>query len=151
MHKTELKALAALYGSGEAPTQAEVDAVTAEEERKRAIEESEHQHQARLHVWLKRRGLLHFAPANEGKRSESETRRLSAVGFTCGVLDVWIMEPRRPYHGLILELKTDEGIVSGAQTYWLRELNGRAYKAVVSRSFEESIKVVEDYLVLPQW
>lgn len=151
MDKIELKALAALYGAGEPPSNAEVEAVQVEKTQARAAQESEYQHQARLHYWLKKQQILHFAPANEGKRSESEMRRLTAVGFTCGVLDVWIMEPRRPYHGLILELKTVKGVISGAQSFWLRELNKRSYKAIVSYSFEESKKLVIDYLSLPFW
>lgn len=151
MHKTELKALAALYGAGDPPTAAEVETLKDEKAQVRVIGESEYRHQARLHFWLKKNQVLHFAPANEGKRSDSEIRRLTAVGFTCGVLDVWIMEPRKPYHGLILELKTEKGVISGAQAYWLKELNRRAFKAVVSYSFEESKKLVIDYLALPSW
>lgn len=151
MNSIEMKALAALYGTGEAPTTAEVQQVQDEQRAALALGESEHRHQVRLHAWLKRGRILHFAPANEGKRSETETRRLTAVGFTAGVLDVWVMEPRRPWHGLILELKTNEGVVSGAQGYWLRELGARSYRAVVSRSFEESIRIVGDYLALPLW
>lgn len=151
VHKTELKALAALYGSSEPPSEAEIAIVRDEERQAHSIVESENRHQARLHAWLKKNHILHFAPANEGKRSDSEIRRLTAVGFTCGVLDIWIMEARKPYHGLIIELKSDGGVVSGAQKYWLESLNARAYKAVVSWSFEESIKAVTDYLTLSNW
>lgn len=151
MHKTELKTLRAMYRGEEAPTADELAEYNSERVHLKIPGESEYQHQARLHSWLRKLGMLHFAPANEGKRTEAETRRLTAVGFTSGVLDVWILEPRQPYHGLILELKTERGMVSGAQEYWLRELSQRSYKAVVSWSFEESVKLVEDYLALSSW
>lgn len=151
MHKTELKMLGALYGTTEPPSAAEVEALQLEKAQARAIGESEHRHQARLHAWLKKNQILHFAPANEGKRPEEETRRLTAVGFTCGVLDMWIMEPRAPYHALVLELKTQKGTVSAAQQYWIEALTRRNYKALVSYSCEESFRIVNEYLNLPHW
>lgn len=151
MDKTEFKAFHALYGSGVAPTEAEVAERNHERRRAVALGESEHRHQARLHTWLKRQRILHFAPANEGKRTDQETRRLTAVGFTCGVPDLWVLEARQPWHALVLELKSESGVMSGAQEYWLRELEARGYRALVSRSFEESIKIVTDYLGMPKW
>lgn len=151
MDKTEFKAFHALYGSGLPPTAAEVEKHRLERLVEARIGESEHRHQARLHTWLKRSGILHFAPANEGKRTESETRRLTAVGFTCGVPDIWVLEARQPWHALVLELKSEKGEVSGAQHYWLAELGQRGYRALVSRSFAESVNIVTDYLALPPW
>jgi hypothetical protein len=149
MDKTEFKAFGALYGNGPAPTASEVSERRIELARAVALGESEHRHQARLHTWLKRQHILHFAPANEGKRTEKEQRALSVVGFTCGIPDIWILEARKPWHVLILELKTERGVISAAQDYWLRELNARQYKAVVSYSFEQSKQIVIDYLALP--
>jgi hypothetical protein len=151
MDKTEFKAFRALYGSGPAPTPAEVEKVQDERRKALRVGESEYNHQRRLHTWLRRLGVLHFAPANEGKRSEEEQRRLSAVGFSAGVCDLWVMEPRQPWHGLVLELKSENGRVSGAQQYWIDQLSARGYRALVSWSFEESVRIVEDYLALPLW
>jgi hypothetical protein len=63
-----------------------------------------------------------------------------------------ITRARKPHHGLYIELKArPHGRVSGAQEWWLKTLVFENYKAVVSWSFEESLQIVQDYLLLPAW
>jgi hypothetical protein len=147
MRKASLKAWGALYGNGIAPTPAEV-----EEELQASIGElSEYQHQARLHSWLTKIGVVHFAPCNEGKRTEKEQRALSVVGFSCGIPDIIIPIARKPHYGLMIELKTSGGTLSGAQKWWLQKLSEEGYRAIVSRSLVDSQKIVVDYLNLTRW
>lgn len=150
MDKTELKCLGALYGNLKTPSKEEIDQSILDKARRSG--ESEYSHQRKLHYYLKSSDILHFAPMNEGKRSEREAEALKRLGLTPGVPDVWILIPRKPYHGLIIELKQEErGIVSGAQQWWLKELNRASYRAVVSWYLEQSIEIVQDYLSLPSW
>lgn len=114
-------------------------------------DESEYNHQRRLHVWLKRQGVLHFHPPNELVRSEEEGRAQSLIGLYPGVPDIVIPLARKPHHGLYLELKRDSGIVSAAQAWWIEQLNLAGYLALVSFSFEQSVAIVSDYLKLPPW
>ena len=152
MDKVQGCLLAALYGADGAVTAEQLRLAREAQARDLSFGESEYDHQRRLHRYLRDSNLLHFAPANEGKRDEKDWARLKAIGASPGVPDVWILEPRKPHHGLIIELKREEGgVVSGAQQWWLESLNRRFYKACVSWNYEESISIIQAYLNLPRW
>ncbi len=152
MDKTQGSFLKALYGATGSVSAAELRAAQEAEALAVSIGESEYKHQLRLHAYLNKLQLLHFAPANEGKRSETDWRRLKAIGASPGVPDIWVLEPRKPYHGLIIELKREEGgVVSAAQEWWLESLNRRLYKAAVSWHFVQSVAILDEYLNLPKW
>lgn len=156
MDKIQLQFLRSLYGDSQGPSVAEIE----EAQRRRSESESEGSHQARLVAYLRKLGLPHFAPYNEGHMlacvDESQrmkvARRAKAMGMSAGMLDIAIQVARKPYHGLYIELKSKPyGRVSPAQEWWLKTLVEQDYKAVVSWSFEESLEIVTDYLALPQW
>ena len=151
MQETKAKCFAALYGSGEPPSASEVKAALAAEAAEQGATESEYDHQRRLHVWLVKRDILHFHCPNELIRNEAEGRAQGMIGMYPGVPDLIIPLARKPYHALVLELKRQEGVVSGAQQWWLAKLSQEGYRALVSRSFDESVGIVEDYLSLPRW
>lgn len=159
MDKTRLKCLGALYGKGEAPSTEEIRLQVEQDKAERSLGESERNHQIRLHRWLTREGVPHFAPYNEGNLincaendKEKAGRAAKMMGMSPGVPDLVIPIARKPHHGLYIELKArPNGVVSGAQEWWLKTLVLQSYAAHVSWSFEESIKIVEDYLALPLW
>lgn len=148
MDQTEFKCIAALYGSGQPPTDAEVN----ESLKARAVRlgESEYNHQRRLHTWLAKNRIIHFHPPNELVREET-VRGQTAIGLSCGVPDIVIPIARKPHHGLYLELKSEKGVLSGAQEWWLQRLSEEGYKAVTSWSLEESQEIVIKYLNQPRW
>lgn len=152
MNKVEMKCLGALYGNGKPPSTEEV---TLELEREQAIAqlgESERNHQMRLHRWLVQRHIPHYAPYNEGHAGEKEARGAKMMGMSPGICDLVVTMARKPHHGLYIELKAKpHGKVSGAQEWWLKMLLNEDYLAVVSWTFDDSIKIVQDYLVLPRW
>jgi hypothetical protein len=43
-------------------------------------------------------------------------------------------------------MKTAKGRLSPEQKWWLEELNGQQYRAVMCRGWKEAAKVLEEYL-----
>lgn len=98
-------------------------------------------------TYLDKRRVLWFHPPNEGKRSLTYAAKLKRSGVKAGVPDIWVLEPRSPYHGLVIELKRESGgVVSDAQAYWIMELGKRGYFARVCRGAADAIAVIEEYL-----
>jgi len=80
------------------------------------------------------------------------------------VLDITILKARKPYHGLVIELKKDgespflkDGITLKSnnhlrsQNQSIEILRGDGYYATFSVGFDETILVIERYLSLPIW
>ncbi len=83
---------------------------------------------------------------------EKAGRRAKMMGMSPGVPDIVITMARRPHHGLFIELKSNpHGRVGGAQEWWLKTLLNASYAAHVSWGFDESIKIIQDYLSLSSW
>ena len=77
----------------------------------------------------------------------AEAKRLKASGYKRGFPDVFVYEPRGPFHGLAIELKKEKGgRVSQAQKDWLNALEMRGYKATVAKGFDEAVAVLVAYL-----
>jgi hypothetical protein len=156
MDKTRLQCFGALYGNGSPPSSDEIAFQLEKEKAQAAYEESEQNHQIRLHDWLNDNNIPHYAPYNEGHMMTDDAartgRRAKRMGMSPGICDMVITRARKPHHGLYIELKArPHGRVSGAQEWWLKTLVFENYKAVVSWSFEESLQIVQDYLLLPAW
>jgi hypothetical protein len=71
-----------------------------------------------------------------------------AQGTVSGVPDYIMDIPHGGYHGLRIELKTDDGVVSQAQKEMLALLSERGFMAVVARSTDEARSIIETYLKL---
>ena len=152
MDQVRLQCLGALYGDKKLPSSEEVNFQLEQEKVERSNGESERIHQMRLHRHLLHIGLPHFAPFNEGHQGEKEARGAKMMGMSPGICDIVVPMARKPYHGLFIELKSSpHGRVSGAQEWWLKTLLNASYAAYVSWSFEESVKIVEEYMILPVW
>jgi len=79
----------------------------------------------------------------------NEAKRLKATGYKRGFPDVFVYEPRGPFHGLAIELKKDKGgRVSQSQKEWLKSLEMRGFKATVAKGFDEAVKLLENYVHL---
>lgn len=75
---------------------------------------------------------------------------LKAMGYRAGTPDILILEPHGPYHGLFIEIKTEEGTLSPFQKEFILLANGRGYKAEVCYGYKDACEVLEDYLSLPR-
>jgi hypothetical protein len=115
---------------------------------------TEAQHQALLIKWTQLPSireqypelkLLHHIP-NGGKRDSIEAKHLKIQGVKSGVPDLCLPVARKNYHGLYIELKTETGRPSDNQKWWIEQLNGQRYKAVICHGWEEAKQCLTDYL-----
>lgn len=112
--------------------------------------DEEHKLQCMCVKWFRYRypKLYHnlFAVPNGGKRDAVTGARLKAEGALAGVSDLVLLKPNRFYHALLIEMKTQKGVLSENQKRWSGRIVEDGYKYVVCRSLEEFRKEVEGYL-----
>ena len=102
--------------------------------------------QVKLVVYLRKKGIRHFAVQNGAKRSMWEAAKFKREGGAAGFPDLGIPYARKGHHGLFLELKrVSGGVVSPAQREWIDLLVSNGYLAVVCRGADEAIAIVEKY------
>lgn len=89
--------------------------------------------------------LLNSVP-NGGHRSATEAAIMKAEGVVPGVADLELNIARGGYHGLKIEMKTDTGRQSPSQKAWQTQIEAQGYKYAVCRSFDEFVKIIENYL-----
>lgn len=83
--------------------------------------------------------------ANERKTSMQAGKRLKLKGVKSGVPDVLIFDNNSIYKGLAIELKIKPNYTTENQDKWLEDLSVKGWKTVVCYSFDEVLKVVEEY------
>jgi hypothetical protein len=72
-------------------------------------------------------------------------RIMKAMGYTKGTLDIFLPEPRQGFHGLFIELKTDEGTTSPDQHEMIAYLTSRGYKTAICKGSDQAIKATMEY------
>lgn len=90
------------------------------------------------------RNLIHIP--NEGKRSLREGARQKALGLTRGVSDLFFAKPMNGYPGLWIEMKSGKGRLTLEQDAFIGLMAASGYRAEVAKSFEEAVKIFEDYI-----
>lgn len=82
-----------------------------------------------------------------GKRYSPEAKKLKLMGVVPGVSDLILLYPNNEWAGLVIEMKTPEGVQSTSQKKWqkLIERDG-FYKYVICRSVYEFQNIINDYL-----
>jgi len=76
-----------------------------------------------------------------------QAKKAKATGYVAGVPDLQIMEAKGGYFGLFVEIKFNKKCYpSLPQRNWIKDLNVRGYKAVVTKGFDETIEAIDDYL-----
>lgn len=88
--------------------------------------------------------LMHIP--NGGSRDPIEAARLKAAGVKRGVPDLFLPVPRGPYHGLFVEMKSEQGRMSPEQQAWIAALSECGYRAVICVGAESAIGAIQDYL-----
>lgn len=91
--------------------------------------------------------LLHAIP-NGGHRNKITAAKLKAEGVKAGVPDICLPVARGQYHGLYIELKTQQGKLSVRQQTWLADLNDQGFKALLCRGWTTARQAIETYLTL---
>jgi len=75
-------------------------------------------------------------------------KKMKEAGYSKGVPDMLIYEPRGMYAGLAIEVKTEKGRASDEQKEWIRNLNNRGWRAEICKGFEECADVICEYFDL---
>jgi hypothetical protein len=90
-----------------------------------------------------------FHVANEVDRPDANAMlgaRRRAEGIVRGVSDLILMLPRKGYHALCIEMKTETGYQSSFQKDWQKIVESNGYRYVVCRSVEQFRDILTDYL-----
>lgn len=83
---------------------------------------------------------------NGGGRSKREGGRLKAEGVRKGVPDIFCAVPRGSFHGLYIEMKSEDGRVSEEQDEWLLVSRQLGYAGSVCRSSDEAFSLWKTYV-----
>jgi len=93
---------------------------------------------------------LLYAVPNGGDRNLRVARKLKAEGVMAGVADLCLPAARRGYHGLYLELKSEEGVATKEQKAFLRGVLEEGYCAVIAHGFDEARSALEWYIEITE-
>ena len=78
--------------------------------------------------------------------------KLKAEGVRAGVSDYIMLVARKPYHGLVIELKPIKGgRVQDNQQEFLDNAAAQGYRAEVARGWEAAKDIILNYLQGPKW
>lgn len=86
---------------------------------------------------FKRSGTVTFTP---------EGLRLHQEGVKPGVPDMFLPVPRHGHHGLFIEMKRKDGVLSPAQDAWRALLLDQGYAVAVCRGADVAIEKITEYL-----
>lgn len=145
---SQLRSVMAQQDAGISPEALKVPPVV-----KRKRDNREHRIQAALIKWWANthkefqlpEEVLHSVP-NGGFRSPITGAIMKLEGQRRGVFDLKLNVARAGYHGLWMEVKTPEGILSKEQKAFQQAVNLQGYCTLVCRSFEEGKSMITDYL-----
>lgn len=85
---------------------------------------------------------------NESKGTKAWHIKRKKQGLKKGFLDVLVLEAKKGYHGLVIELKTDGKYPTKEQYEWMDKLNAQGYYACWTDSFDEFMFIVTSYFSL---
>lgn len=93
------------------------------------------------------KGLL-FAVPNGGRRDERTAAKLKAEGVVAGVSDLILLYPSKEWHGLCIEMKTEEkgSGQSESQKAWQKKVEERGYRYEVVRTKEQFMELIKTYI-----
>jgi VRR-NUC domain-containing protein len=114
--------------------------------------ELERRHQVALIKWVRAvketypvLNLLYAVP-NGGYRNIYVARKLKAEGVRAGVADLCLPAARRGYHGLYIEMKSEEGVATQEQKAFLRSVLEEGYCAVIAEGGDQARAVLDWYI-----
>jgi hypothetical protein len=117
---------------------------------------SEHREQVMLVTWFKFQYAKYkdcfFAIPNgahlagDAKSRAIKIKKMKAEGFLVGVSDLFFMIPKGGWHGLFIEMKSEKGSASEAQSDFIGRAVLMGYRAEVCNGFDEAKLVIDNYL-----
>jgi hypothetical protein len=81
-----------------------------------------------------------------GKTRAVVIHHMKQEGLKRGVPDLFLMVPRKGYHGLVIEMKVGRNKPTEEQISWLDKLEAQGYRAVALWGAEEVIAEISEYL-----
>lgn len=110
----------------------------------------EHKLQCACVRWLRLQypNILCFAIPNGGARSALTGAMLKAEGVVAGVPDLMIAVPNGKHAGLFVEMKVKPNRPSREQKEIISKLEDAGYKVEICYTFDEFVKIVNEYLAL---
>jgi hypothetical protein len=114
--------------------------------------ELERPHQVALIKWVRAvQGAypvlkLLYAVPNGGDRNLYVAKKLKEEGVMAGVADLCLPAARRGYHGLYLEMKSEEGVATEKQKAFLQGVLEEGYCAVIANGVDEARCALEWYI-----
>ena len=113
---------------------------------------SEHDEQSALLRWSELQvgrypelEMLAAVP-NGGLRTKATAGKLKAEGVKPGYLDLQMLVPRGPFHGLLIEMKSMTGSTSKEQKEWISRHTKYGYRAVVCKGWVAARDEIVSYL-----
>ena len=91
---------------------------------------------------------LYSATVGGVRLAMNTAKKMKEAGYSKGVPDMLVYEPRGMYAGLAIEVKTEKGRASEEQKAWVRNLNDRGWRAEICKGFEECADVICEYFDL---
>jgi len=95
--------------------------------------------------YLNYKNATWFHVPNERKTTNQAGYRLKQKGVKAGVPDVMVLDKRKGFSGLAIELKVKPNKVSTEQTAWLEKLNAIGYKTAICWTFDEAMVLIDWY------
>lgn len=75
-----------------------------------------------------------------------QAKIMKAMGYEPGTCDLFIMAARGGYHGLALEIKTEDGALSPDQKQWLQGAANAGYFSTACFGYDSVEKTIKDYM-----
>lgn len=97
-------------------------------------------------TYLNALGVLWMHAPNEIKAKPMYMAKRKAMGVKPGVPDILIFEPRGKHVGLAIELKVGYNLPSEHQQQWFDDLEARGWAVYWSRSLDEVLHIIDNYL-----
>ncbi|UTM60467.1 hypothetical protein L4174_023665 (plasmid) [Photobacterium sp. CCB-ST2H9] len=91
------------------------------------------------------------AVPNGGQRNHSTAFKLQAEGVKPGAPDIDVEIPKSCFHGMKLEVKTESGTLSEAQSERMEKLGALGYYVYEGRGFYDCWNAISNYLRLPDF
>ncbi|MFA5875219.1 MAG: VRR-NUC domain-containing protein [Candidatus Margulisiibacteriota bacterium] len=109
---------------------------------------SEHVHQCHYFNWIRyaHPNILAFAIPNGGNRCAITGAMLKREGVKPGIPDIMIASANGVYHGLFIEMKTENGRMTESQEAIKVKLESEGYRVEMCKGWEQAVKITQEYL-----
>ena len=98
--------------------------------------------------YLDLKGITFIHCPNEIKAKPQYMVKRKKMGVKSGFPDIAIFDSQKGYKGFAIELKVGYNKPSPNQLTWLKKLENRGWKVLITYSFEEFEAAIKDYFMI---